>query len=293
MEKIKFYDKTWFFVLMCIILPPIAIVFMFIKKKDFKKVTKIILTIVLAIYTIIGIVMSFNKPPMKEIDISNYITKIEVIGANESASVTSVEIDYAKLQERYSPDLDGISTSNFTYELDENSFIKNGKIENGDTITANVTGTYNNYKFTGKITNKISGLKTQAQIDKEEKAAQEKAEKEQKEAAAKEKAAQEKADKEAAQQTEKDNALLVAQNYIDQMAFSEKGLREQLKYEKFPDYAIDYAVAHVIVNYNEEAEEAANNYMTTVPMSKSALYDQLIYEGFTASQANYGIDHIN
>lgn len=51
MEKKKFYEKTWFFVVMCIFIPPVAIALMWIQKKG-SNVARIVGSVVLGLYTI-------------------------------------------------------------------------------------------------------------------------------------------------------------------------------------------------------------------------------------------------
>ena len=48
------YKRTWFLVLMCIFLPPIGIIFTWVAKRPQKLILRVILTIVLALYTISG-----------------------------------------------------------------------------------------------------------------------------------------------------------------------------------------------------------------------------------------------
>lgn len=50
--KVPFYKKTWLIVLACIFLPPVGIALMWIAGKPKKKVLRIILTVILAFYTI-------------------------------------------------------------------------------------------------------------------------------------------------------------------------------------------------------------------------------------------------
>lgn len=94
------------------------------------------------------------------------------------------------------------------------------------------------------------------------------------------------------------NALKSAQNYVDLMPFSEKGLYDQLTAEygeQFPAEAAQYAIENLDVDYNAEALESAKNYQETMPMSDSGLYDQLTSEygeRFTAEQAQYAIDNL-
>lgn len=97
---------------------------------------------------------------------------------------------------------------------------------------------------------------------------------------------------------EHQNALQAAQNYVDMMPFSEKGLFEQLTSEygdQYPEDAAQYAIKNVDVDYNEEALESAINYQEIMPMSDQELLDQLISEygeQFTQEQAQYALDNL-
>lgn len=88
------------------------------------------------------------------------------------------------------------------------------------------------------------------------------------------------------------NALSKAESYLDWAGMSEQGLREQLEFEEYPSDAIDYALANVEVNYNEQALAKAESYDDWASMSDSQLYDQLIFEGFTDEQAQYALDNL-
>lgn len=85
------------------------------------------------------------------------------------------------------------------------------------------------------------------------------------------------------------NALESAQRYIDIMAFSDKGLRKQLKFEGYGSAAIDYAAENVTVDYEAEAIESAENYLDAMPMSADELRSQLNYEGFEAEHIETAI----
>lgn len=95
------------------------------------------------------------------------------------------------------------------------------------------------------------------------------------------------------------NALREAQNYVDNMPFSEAGLYQQLTSEyggQYPEEAAQYALENVDVDYNKEAVEAAESYQENTPMSDSALYDQLVSEygsQFTPEQAEYAISQLS
>ena len=95
--------------------------------------------------------------------------------------------------------------------------------------------------------------------------------------------------KEAAIPEEGKAALQSAQQYIDFSGFSEKGLRSQLKFEKFPSKAIDYAMKNVDADYNAEAVETAESYLDMGGMSKAGLRSQLAFEGYSKAQINHAM----
>lgn len=76
------------------------------------------------------------------------------------------------------------------------------------------------------------------------------------------------------------DALEAAQRSIDTMAFSEEGLRKQLKMKGYPRSAVNYAIENVTADYRAEAIESAESYLKAVPMSSDELRNQLDYEGF-------------
>ncbi|WJY73289.1 Ltp family lipoprotein [Corynebacterium auriscanis] len=89
------------------------------------------------------------------------------------------------------------------------------------------------------------------------------------------------------------NALIKAESYLSTMPFSASGLRKQLEYEQFPATAIDYAMANITVDWNQQAVLKARSYDSTgLGLSDDGLVDQLIYEGFTPAQARYGVDNM-
>ena len=88
------------------------------------------------------------------------------------------------------------------------------------------------------------------------------------------------------------NALNKAKNYLSWAGMSEEGLRKQLTFEEYPSEAIDYALANVNADYNEQALIKAKSYDDWASMSDSQLYDQLKFEGFTDEQAQYALDNL-
>jgi len=88
---------------------------------------------------------------------------------------------------------------------------------------------------------------------------------------------------------EQRNATATAQDYLQDQAFSRKGLIEQLKYEGYSTKASTAAVDSLDVDWNAQAEASAKDYLSSQAFSRSGLIGQLEFEGFSKSQATYGV----
>lgn len=95
------------------------------------------------------------------------------------------------------------------------------------------------------------------------------------------------------------NCLDDANNYLESESFSKKGLRDQLKSkdgDNYPEKAVDYAMSHIKVNWNEQAYKAAKDYQDAhVGGSRKEMLDQLTSsygDGFTKSQAQYAVNKL-
>lgn len=88
------------------------------------------------------------------------------------------------------------------------------------------------------------------------------------------------------------NALSKAESYLRYTSFSEPGLRNQLEYEGFSSDEIDYAMANIVVDWNEQAAAKAESYLKYSSFSREGLADQLEYEGFTAEQIEYALEAV-
>lgn len=88
------------------------------------------------------------------------------------------------------------------------------------------------------------------------------------------------------------NALKSAENYLDFMAFSRKGLIRQLEFEGYSKQDATFAVDNVEVNWDEECYECAKNYLDIMAFSKSSLINQLEFEGYTDEQIDYAIKKV-
>ena len=85
------------------------------------------------------------------------------------------------------------------------------------------------------------------------------------------------------------NAVATAKSYLNSMAFSYKGLIEQLEYEKYPHEDAVYGVDNCGADWNEQAVKMAASYLNSMTFSHAGLVEQLEYEGFTHEQAEYGV----
>lgn len=99
--------------------------------------------------------------------------------------------------------------------------------------------------------------------------------------------------------TEYLDALSQAGDYSEIMHMSKKGIYDQLVSEyggQFSKAAAQYAIDHVVADWNANALAQAKDYRETLHMSPAAIHDQLTsqYGGqFTESQADYAIAHLN
>jgi Host cell surface-exposed lipoprotein len=107
--------------------------------------------------------------------------------------------------------------------------------------------------------------------------------------AAADKAAADKAAADAAGTVSQQNAVKMAQDYLEYSAFSRSGLIDQLKFEGFSTADATYGVDKLNANWNEQAAKKAQDYLKYSSFSRSGLIAQLKFEGFTAQQAEYGV----
>ena len=90
--------------------------------------------------------------------------------------------------------------------------------------------------------------------------------------------------------TEEKNAIRSARDYLRFMAFSRKGLIEQLEFEGYSKDAATIAVDSIDVDWFEQAAKSAESYLSFMAFSRSSLISQLEFEGFTHDQAVYGAE---
>ena len=88
------------------------------------------------------------------------------------------------------------------------------------------------------------------------------------------------------------NAVRKAESYLKIMAFSRKGLIEQLEYEEFSNEDAVFAVDYINADWNDQAAKKAESYLDIMSFSKQGLADQLDYEGFTSEQISYALEAV-
>ena len=88
------------------------------------------------------------------------------------------------------------------------------------------------------------------------------------------------------------NAVAKAKDYLDFMAFSRKGLIEQLEFEKFSHEEAVYGVDHCGADWFEQKNKKAESYLEYMSFSREGLIEQLEFEGFTHEEAVYGVESV-
>ena len=92
---------------------------------------------------------------------------------------------------------------------------------------------------------------------------------------------------------EKRSAIEMAQSYLSTMPFSPSGLYDQLLFEGFSEEDSQFAIDHLIVDWDEMCYETAVSYITNVGgFSKKSLIHQLEYDGFTKKQAKKAVKRL-
>ena len=92
---------------------------------------------------------------------------------------------------------------------------------------------------------------------------------------------------------EKRSAIEMAQSYLSIMPFSPSGLYDQLLFEGFSEESSQFAIDHLIVDWDEMCYETAVSYVTNIGgFSKKSLIHQLEYDGFTKKQAKKAVKRL-
>ena len=63
-------------------------------------------------------------------------------------------------------------------------------------------------------------------------------------------------------------------------------------YEGYSDAEAEFALNHITVDWNLQAQKVAQDYIDTMSFSRQGLLEQLLYEGFTQEQAEYGVSSV-
>lgn len=128
-KVVKFYEKTWFFVVICIFTPYIALPFMFIKKKEIKGIKKILLAIFLGMFSLIIIGMRFVSVEPKKINLADYTTTT-FVGYSGAASDDTIQFDSEKMLSDFPSLKSKWKTTKLTYTIDDE--YDGNKLKNGD-----------------------------------------------------------------------------------------------------------------------------------------------------------------
>ena len=92
---------------------------------------------------------------------------------------------------------------------------------------------------------------------------------------------------------ERRSAIEMAQSYLSTMPFSPSGLYDQLLFEGFSEESSQFAIDHLIVDWDEMCYETAVSYVTNIGgFSKKSLIHQLEYDGFTKKQAKKAVKRL-
>ena len=65
-----------------------------------------------------------------------------------------------------------------------------------------------------------------------------------------------------------------------------------MKFEGFSVADATFALNHMKVDWNVQAQGSAKDYLQTSSFSRVGLIEQLKFEGFTPAQAIYGVNHV-
>lgn len=89
-----------------------------------------------------------------------------------------------------------------------------------------------------------------------------------------------------------EQAVRMANDYLNYTAFSKSGLIEQLEYEGFNNADATYAVENISVVWREQAVKMAKDYLDYTSFSRTRLIEQLEFEGFSNADATYATDAV-
>lgn len=171
-------------------------------------------------------------------------------------------------------------------ELDENEkALVDAKIEEVNKATEEQLAQEKAQKEAEEKAKKEAEEEAKRKAEEEEKVRKEEEERQKAEEEARKQEEQRKA-------TEYANVVKTAKNYLNFMAFSRKGLIDQLVYEGYSQESAEYAVDNIGADWNEQCAKKAKDYLEFMSFSRDGLYQQLAYEGFTDEQIQYGLSQV-
>lgn len=89
--------------------------------------------------------------------------------------------------------------------------------------------------------------------------------------------------------SDREDAVALAQYYVDYYPYSRGGIIYQLREEGFSKADAVYAADHIDVDWYDEAEESAADELKYKKFTHDELVDKLVYLGFTKQEAEYGV----
>lgn len=296
-----------------VLFPPIGIIYMWVKKKDFPQKKKIILSVVFAIWTII--LIAFGSGGTTENTTTNSNSKNETVTDAKKEDKDSTPV---KKVEAVEVTGDLLTTPAFTAEANTSDMVDQIALtakkyadtltdEQVATILADVknaihqfytdNATMEKYMWYGYLLDyKYDDSEAKSSLGTDLfqaiKYVYRNAEKVE-DSATVENLNQIDKDflkiEEESMTTAQKNALVTAGKYLNYTAFSYTGLIEQLEYEGYSTEDATFAVDRCGADWNEQAAKCAKKYLDYSSFSRDGLIEQLEYEGFTAEQAEYGV----
>ena len=154
-QKPPIYKRTWFLVVMCIFLPPVGAILLWVANRPKNKALRIVLTVFLALVFLVSIVPSSKKDKEEATNTaSTTATTIEKAAEEDSASITDADTDKsedAKISDKQEEE------SNDSSENDELADLKNELKDKYDVdepspfVTGDATGKWRIVKVTSPV----------------------------------------------------------------------------------------------------------------------------------------------
>lgn len=296
-KSVKWYQHTAWIIALLIIFWPVGLYLMW-KHTNWSKNVKIVISTIAVLSFVLMVVAIANAPPTVTVNnLSNGKISTDDAIYTVTGSVTSAESVTVNKKTA------SLNNDNFSVSID----LKQG--DNNVSVTAKRGDQHADEQFIIHRSTDAE-LKARATAEAAKKASDAAANaKKAADDAAKAKidaAAKAKANAAAMAQAAIDNApaeyksaLNQATSYANDQHMSEKGVYDQLTSSygaQFSAAAAQFAIDHVVADWNANALEQAKEYQNQQSMSPAAIHDQLTSSygaQFTEAQADYAIQHLN